>query len=184
MTVQHAHHNPFPVYLHGLEGDPKGTKGAFITRIFGHSGPKMPAYADIGDRMQGQTPSCFASCVEIAQAYLDKTIASVLIGSSFGGAVTVELLQRGVWRGPVVLLAPAAHFYGLNLKLPEGCHAIIIHDPQDELIPYAGSEEMARLNPNAVELWPSDGGHALWKIIDTGLLELAVRRQLSKASTL
>ena len=34
MTAQHAHHSPIPVYLHGLEGDPKGTKGSFITRVF------------------------------------------------------------------------------------------------------------------------------------------------------
>ena len=170
-----------PVYLHGLEGDPDGTKGSFVKQVFGRSGPDMPAHRDPDGRTLDQVPSCFETCLEIARAYLEEASASVLVGSSFGGAVTVELLHRGLWRGPVVLLAPAAHVYGLNLKLPTGCHAIIIHDPHDDLIPYSGSEEMARVNPNQVELWSSDGGHGLHTTTQTGLLELAIRRQVERA---
>ena len=31
----------------------------------------------------------------------------VIVGSSWGGAVAVELIRRGIWRGPTLLLAPA-----------------------------------------------------------------------------
>ena len=31
----------------------------------------------------------------------------VMVGSSFGGAVVLELIQRGIWSGPALLLCPA-----------------------------------------------------------------------------
>jgi hypothetical protein len=54
------------------------------------------------------------------------------VGSSFGGAVAVVLLQRGAWRGPTLLLAPAAVELGVEPRLPLG-HA----DPELTLRVYA-----------------------------------------------
>ena len=31
----------------------------------------------------------------------------VIVGSSFGGAIVLELIQRGMWSGPAVLICPA-----------------------------------------------------------------------------
>ena len=104
------------------------------------------------------------------------------MGSSFGGAVALELIHRQLWFGPIVLLAPACARYGLDLRLPEGCHAIVIHDPEDEIVPYADSEKLVRLNPNAAELWASDGGHRLSTITGNGMLAQAVETQLSRSS--
>jgi len=180
--ISQNNQNLMTVYLHGMESGPQGTKGSFIKRRFGGSGPQMPARYEPTSDQRLRRPRCFEECLEIAQSYLLQTKASVLVGSSFGGAITVELLQRGFWRGPIVLLAPAAGRYDLNLKLPQGCHAIVIHDPEDELIPYSDAEKIARMNVNSAELWPSDGGHRLSTITENGLLERAVQLQLNRSS--
>ncbi len=167
-----------PVYIHGLEGSPMGTKGRFIEQTFGRSGPEMPASRDA----QGGRPSCFEACYERVVTYLHQHPASVIIGSSFGGAITMALLQRGVWRGPIVLLAPAIQYYGLALTLPAGVHAVIIHDPSDDIIPFAGSQALQHANPLMTELRESDGGHRLHTITSNGMLERAVREQLARAA--
>lgn len=168
-----------PLYIHGLEGGPLGNKGTFIRDLYGRLGPDMPAHAD-PDQIT-RRPRCFETCYELARAELEAHPASVLVGSSFGGAITLALLQRGAWSGPVVLLAPAAVRYELDPALPSGCHAIIIHDPNDDLVPYSDSELIARSNPCAVELWSSDGGHKLKTITHNGLLKRAVETQLARA---
>ena len=166
-----------PLYIHGLEGSAQGSKGTFMLNTFGRSGPNMPAKKGVS----GGRPSSFETCIDVIKDYLDTHSASVLVGSSFGGAVTMAILQRNIWHGPVVLLAPAIHYYGLDLDLPSEVHAIIIHDPQDDLIHFSGSEALHQANLNSSELWVSDGGHRLKTITQNGLLEQAVRDQLKRA---
>lgn len=172
-----------PIYIHGFEGKVTGTKGQFITDIFGGSGPDMPTYRHHSDEI-GEKPWCFEEAFEAARDYLLSHPCSVLIGSSFGGAVTLALLQRGLWRGPVILLAPACERYGFHLYLPSGCHAIVIHDPEDDVVGYEGSVRFKDENSEKVELWMSDGGHKLHPIIENGLLERAIIEQIQRASSL
>ena len=172
-------HQP-PLYLHGLEGGPGGTKGRHILKLYGRSGPQMPAQG--GQSAPATPPDCFETCVQVAYASLLDRSASVLIGSSFGGAVTMALLQRGLWCGPVVLLAPAIAHYGLDLDLPVGSHAIIIHDRRDDLVSFSGSLSLHDRNQESCELWESDGGHRLHTITQNGMLERAVERQIERAA--
>ena len=107
-----------PLYIHGLEGDPNGTKGQWVYERFGRLGPKMDAKWD-SERSAGAPPSCFEACCETARRALEEEPPPVIIGSSFGGGVTLTLLQRGAWRGPVVLLAPASGLYGIAPTIPK-----------------------------------------------------------------
>ena len=50
----------------------------------------------------------FSACVELQRESIEAFRPDVVLGSSFGGAVVVELLRRGVWTGPTLLLAQAA----------------------------------------------------------------------------
>ena len=172
-----------PIYLHGFEGAVTGTKGNFINERFGGLGPDMPTYKHCNDE-EGETPWCFEEAFEVARDFVLSNPCSVLVGSSFGGAITLALLQRGLWRGPVVLLAPASDRYGFHPYLPQGCHALVIHDPEDDVVAYQGSERLKTENPDRVELWSSDGGHRLHSIIESGLLERAVNEQLKRAEPL
>ena len=167
-----------PIYIHGLEGSAQGTKGLFVLETYGRSGPEMPAKAG---SVLGERPPSFAPCFEVCKNYLAQTKASVLIGSSFGGAMTMAILQAGLWHGPVVLLAPAIKRYGFDLRLPEGVHALIIHDPSDDLIPFEDSIELQKVNSDQAILWESDGGHRLGTITKNGLLKKAIDEQLARA---
>ena len=182
--IANPYFNPqaLPLYIHGLEGDPRKPtgKGGYMLQTFGRSGPKMPA------KFEGTLgrPSCFEACFDIMSDHLRINPTSVLVGSSFGRGITMALLQRGLWRGPIVLLAPAIKRYQFDLKFPDGVHAIIIHDPSDDIISYADSIELQAANPKTCELWESDGGHRLSTIRQNGTLERAVKRQLQRAKTL
>ena len=172
-----------PLYLHGFEGSVQGTKGRHLHEMFGSTGPEMPTYRHRTDEF-GETPWCFEECFAIARDFVVSQPCSVLVGSSFGGAVTLALLQRGVWVGPVVLLAPAGALYGFAPYIPRNCHAIVIHDPADDVVPFEGSERLTKENDQRVELWSSDGGHRLHSVVESGLLERAVRAQVERAGAL
>ena len=179
--VNNPYFNPhaLPLYIHGLEGDPKKAtgKGGYMLKTFGRSGPKMPSKSE---STLGR-PACFEACYDVMSDYLRINPASVLVGSSFGGGITMALLQRGLWKGPIVLLAPAIKRYQFDLKFPSGVHAIIIHDPSDDIVSYADSIALQAVNPKSCELWESDGGHRLSTIKSNGILEKAVRLQLQRA---
>eukprot|EP01062_Namystynia_karyoxenos_P001034 TRINITY_DN10364_c0_g1_i4.p3 TRINITY_DN10364_c0_g1~~TRINITY_DN10364_c0_g1_i4.p3 ORF type:complete len:165 (+),score=23.48 TRINITY_DN10364_c0_g1_i4:54-497(+) len=97
----------------------------------------------------------------------------VVVGSSFGGAVCVELLRRGDWGGPSVLLAPAAALYArmrgaAEPVLPEGARAIIVHGARDAVVPPADSERLARGSGAATRLLTVDDTHGLRTLIAEG----------------
>jgi hypothetical protein len=72
-----------------------------------------------------------------------------IVGSSLGGAVGVELLRYGSWKGPVVLLAPAQHkVAGLARlpppRLPQAVRCLIVHGTSDDVVPVADSRALVR----------------------------------------
>eukprot|EP00301_Raphidiophrys_heterophryoidea_P000461 c10230_g1_i1.p1 GENE.c10230_g1_i1~~c10230_g1_i1.p1 ORF type:complete len:269 (-),score=55.98 c10230_g1_i1:246-944(-) len=92
----------------------------------------------------------------------------VLIGSSWGGAVAMLFIAKGQWSGPVVLLAPALRFlveWGVEVDLNEictavansGCRITIYHGTNDDVVPFAHSQELRDRCPN-VTLFPVEGG--------------------------
>jgi alpha/beta superfamily hydrolase len=101
----------------------------------------------------------------------------LLIGSSFGGAIAVTLLERGVWRGPTLLLAQAARYYTPACRLPDGVRVTIVHAPQDEVVDVEGSRALAKTGtPELVELIEVDDDHALTALTANGKLIELVRR--------
>lgn len=76
----------------------------------------------------------------------------VVVGSSFGGAVALELLRRGAWRGPTVLLCPAHLRVAERAGVPwvplapsvEPARVLLVHAREDEVVPYAHSQQLSR----------------------------------------
>ncbi|HMR11420.1 MAG TPA: hypothetical protein PKA88_36825, partial [Polyangiaceae bacterium] len=66
--------------LHGLEGSPTGAKAQALRRSFDLVAPALPT----GD---------FDACVQLAREATREHTPDVLVGSSFGGAVALQLLQ-------------------------------------------------------------------------------------------
>ena len=71
----------------------------------------------------------------------------VVLGSSFGGAVALELVARGDWTGRTVLLCPAHRLVAKRANisapsLPEGADVLVVHGTRDEIVPLQHSRDL------------------------------------------
>lgn len=150
-------------FAHGLEGSPQGNKARALSACFDARVPAM----DTSD---------FEACVALHATTARAFCPHVMVGSSFGGAVAVALLQRGLWRGPTLLLAAAASRYARAARLPEGVRVTLVHGLQDHVIDVADSRALARTgSPELVELIERDDDHALHAFVAEGGLIDRVR---------
>lgn len=150
-------------FIHGLEGSPRGAKAQLFAAHFHALTPAM----DTRD---------FAGCVELHRQTLATFAPDVLVGSSFGGAVAVALLQRGLWSGPTLLLAPAALRLGLPPRLPEQVRVWVVHGIHDAVIDIADSRRLVRSGtPGFIRLIEVDDDHGLSRMVSTGELVAIVR---------
>ncbi len=117
-------------FVHGLEGSPFGNKSSLLAQEFDALTPAM----DTSD---------FAACVRTHEEHLASFSPQVLIGSSFGGAVVLALLQQGIWSGPTLLLAQAGFRYSLPAVLPAGVTIWLVHGTQDDVIDPQDSRRLA-----------------------------------------
>ncbi len=117
-------------FIHGLESSPQSAKAMVLAEHFDALTPAM----DTND---------FEACVGVQHAEIERFHPDVLVGSSFGGAVAVALLRRGLWQGPTLLLAQAARRYDAGAALPEGVTVWLVHGTGDTLIPTNESRELA-----------------------------------------
>ncbi len=154
-------------FIHGLEGSPSGFKARFLAEHFDACTPAMDT-------------SEFLDCVAQQARELENFQPDVLVGSSFGGAVAVELLQRGVWTGPTLLLAQASSKFQGDPRLPEGVPVVLVHGIRDDVIDPRGSRELARTGtPALVRLHVVDDTHGLGELVRSGRLADLVREVAS-----
>lgn len=156
-------------FIHGLEGSPNGAKARLFAQHFTASTPAM-------------NTKDFLSCVAVHEAEIPTFRPHVLIGSSFGGAVAVELLHRGAWAGPTLLLAQAAFRLGTRTTLPQGRVIWIVHGTNDEVVDVEDSRTLARTGtPGLVRLIEVEDDHSLHDMVADGrLLELV--RDIARAN--
>jgi predicted esterase len=161
--------SPRVQFVHGLEGSPQGTKARLFATHFEARTPAM----DTSD---------FEACVRVQAESLAAFQPDVLVGSSFGCAVVVALLERGHWRGPTLLLAQAAVHYDPAARLPEGVPVWLVHGLRDELVPVEESRALARTgSPGLVRLLEVDDDHPLSATVESGRL-LAIVGELLEAA--
>ena len=115
------------LFLHGWRSVPGGVKPTFLAR-HGHEvvNPKLP-------------DDDFAEAVRIAQAEFDRHRPDVVVGSSRGGAVAMNL-DSG--RAQLVLLCSAWMRHGTAKTVKPG--TVILHSRADDVVPFCDSEELAR----------------------------------------
>lgn len=149
---------PRVLFIHGSESSPQGAKARFLAERFELLAPEM----DTGD---------FEGCVARQAEAIRRFRPEVVVGSSFGGAVAVALLQRGLWQGPTLLLAPAVLHYGLAPELPAGAPVWIAHGTRDDVVPIGESRALARSGaPGQVRLFEVDDEHRLATLLANGRL--------------
>ncbi len=115
------------LFLHGWHSTPGGVKPVYL-RDHGHE-VVNPALPD----------DDFDAAVRIAQAEFDREMPDVVVGSSRGGAVAMNM-ETG--KTPLVLLCPAWKRWGRAKKVKRG--TVILHSKADEVVPFADSLELVR----------------------------------------
>ncbi len=113
------------LFLHGWTSVPGGRKPIFL-KDAGHQ-VLNPALND----------EDFDLAVRTAQAEFDQHLPDVIVGSSRGGAVAVNMNSGDT---PLVLLCPAWKNWGTATTVKP--QTIILHSRQDDVIPFADSEEL------------------------------------------
>ena len=115
------------LFLHGWQSVPGGVKPTYL-KDHGHEviNPKVP-------------DEDFAEAVRIAQAEFDRHLPDVVVGSSRGGAVAMNI-SSGSAR--LVLLCPAWKKWGTVKTLKPG--SVILHSRADDVVPFTHSEELAK----------------------------------------
>lgn len=177
------------VYLHGLESSPQGTKGTWLHENLGGMGVDLDtsvACRVLSDARAAERPLnhesemdlAFAVPMERARArLLQQPAPQLIIGSSFGGAVLLRLMAEGSWQGPALFLACAGVALTEHNELPEGSRALLIHCPEDDVVPFAHSELLARSGGPLVHLMEvseAEQPHRLPTILDNGVLASAI----------
>ena len=113
------------LFLHGWTSVPGGHKPTYL-KTHGHT-VLNPALPD----------EDFDEAVRIAQAEYDQHHPDVVVGSSRGGAVAVNIDSHDT---PLVLLCPAWKKWGTATTVK--ANTIILHSKQDDVIPFENSEEL------------------------------------------
>src|SRR5436305_1254752 len=115
------------LFLHGWNSVPGGVKPTYL-KDHGHTvlNPKLP-------------DENFAEAVRIAQAEFDKHWPTVVVGSSRGGAVAMNINSG---EAKLVLLCPAWRKWGTTRTVKPG--TVILHSRADDVVPFADSEELVR----------------------------------------
>ncbi len=113
------------LFLHGWHSVPGGVKPTYLKK-YDHTviNPSL----DDDD---------FDAAVRTAQAEYDQHQPDVIVGSSRGGAVALNINSNDT---PLVLLCPAWKNWGTVERLK--ANSLILHSRNDEVIPFADSEEL------------------------------------------
>ena len=115
------------LFLHGWQSVPGGVKPTFL-KDHGHEvlNPKLP-------------DDDFAEALRIAQDIFDTQSPDVVVGSSRGGAVAMNMRVADT---RLVLLCPAWKKFGSTKTVKLG--TVILHSRADDVVPFADSEELLR----------------------------------------
>lgn len=131
------------LFLHGLESSPLGTKPMCLAQTCRVCVPCL-------------VPARPLLTMRRVCAALRAFRPHVVVGSSYGGAVLLALLQHGEWRGPAVALAPALGVlapYSLWLPAPSArAPLVVVHGARDSTVPPAHSRALARSVRDSVVL--------------------------------
>ncbi len=113
------------LFLHGWTSVPGGLKPTYLAGA-GHTviNPALP-------------DEDFAAAIQIALAEFDRHQPEVVVGSSRGGAVAMNI-ESGSAR--LVLLCPAWKGWGSAMTVKPG--TVILHSEADDVVPIADSREL------------------------------------------
>ena len=115
------------LFLHGWQLTPGGIKPTYL-KDHGHT-VLTPFLSD----------DDFEKAVRVAQGEFERHHPDVVVGSSRGGAVAMNIQSGST---PLVLLCPAWKRWGSATTVKP--NTVILHSPADEVVPFLDSVELVR----------------------------------------
>lgn len=117
------------LFLHGWGSSPGGKKPGFLQSLgFRVLNPSL-------------CPDDFEEALRAAQQAYDQGHPDLVVGSSRGGAVAMNLKSETT---PLLLICPAWKRWGQARTVKSG--SLILHSRSDEVIPFSESEELRQLS--------------------------------------
>ena len=113
------------LFLHGWHSFPGGVKPSYLIK---HGHEVINPALDDDD---------FEEAVRTAQAEYDRHRLDVIVGSSRGGAIAMNLESGST---PLILLCPAWKRWGTATTVKPG--TVVLHSESDDVIPIADSREL------------------------------------------
>ncbi|MCA9024382.1 MAG: alpha/beta hydrolase [Planctomycetaceae bacterium] len=113
------------LFLHGWHSVPGGLKPTYL---------KDHGYTIINPALDDVD---FDAAIQTAQVEYDQHLPDVIVGSSRGGAVAMNIESGDT---PLILLCPAWNNWGTATTVKS--NTVILHSRQDDVIPFADSEEL------------------------------------------
>jgi predicted esterase len=159
------------LFLHGKESNCQGRKVRYLEDLQKYDVCCEP-YNTGGEGADGR--AFVLGCVETTKRAIQKHNPDLLIGSSFGGAVLLKLLQTGAWKKPCIMLAGAGCLYGMEPVLPEDIPVILIHGTEDTLIPLDDSVQLTRSSALAKLIVIQDIHPLHYLVEKTNILETSI----------
>jgi len=148
------------LFLHGWQSVPGGRKPTYL---------KDAGYEVVNPKLDDND---FAAAVVTAQAEFDQHQPDVIVGSSRGGAVALNIRSGDT---PLVLLCPAWKNWGTATTVKR--NVTILHSPADDVIPFADSTELvARSGLPPKTLTSVGGDHRLADPAPLEAMQAAVDR--------
>lgn len=115
------------LFLHGQGSDPDGIRPMYLDEHgYQVSHPALP-------------DEDFPESIRIAQLAFEESAPDVIVGSSRGGAVAMNIHSRDV---PLVLVAPAWKTWGEAVEVKP--QTVIMHSEYDDVVPIAHSRELVK----------------------------------------
>jgi hypothetical protein len=115
------------LFLHGWQSVPGGVKPTFLKdNGMDVLNPRLP-------------DDDFSAALRIAQDEFDREKPAVVVGSSRGGAIAMNM-DAGTAR--LVLLCPAWKKFGVARTVKPG--TVVLHSRMDDVVPFSDSEELIR----------------------------------------
>ena len=140
------------LYLHGLNSTPGGVKPTYLKE---HGNEVLnPALPD----------DDFDAAVKFAQTEFDRHRPDVVVGSSRGGAVAMNVNSGTT---PLVLLCPAWKRWGSATTVKP--NTVILHSKADKVVPFLDSVELVK-NSGLPSESLIEVGHEHW-LADPGSLK-------------
>jgi hypothetical protein len=132
------------LFLHGWQSVPGGVKPTFLVQS-GHTvlNPKLP-------------DDDFAAAVRIAEEEFARNKPEVIVGSSRGGAVAMNMNSGDA---KLVLLCPAWRKFGSVQTAKPG--TTILHSRADDVVAFSDSEELVRRSGPLTSLIEVGADHRL-----------------------